>query len=394
MHLIPYEYFVGAYLGQSFRIKGLIHHESFSCCYELYAVEPIFQTSHVYEARAYRFQGIAYRERKYRLRNFKRCQSNRFCELSLDQGGKRWVISRCGSKNEEETHISSVSSRATGKETPAISSCDKGDLSNSPSQIPTTEISKQVDRVRERTRSHAPNNTGNVIPDSTDPHGVRRASPLEVRIDSVQTKLEESATMSDVGTLVVAKGSAADSSSSSDPAKKQKTPILPLPDVKGKASAATSESRQQKSPEQRGKRNERRRRAQQVRRMLKSDKPNPEPTPRTFMQWEKSEVRTLLYKQELTLKATHQAELERQAGAMTLRHQAELKWQAEAMTLRHQAELERQAKAINLRHQERFQGLYDLMNLRVLEQKLKSSQIRRLIADQAVVRGGIMSLLD
>ena len=39
------------------------------------------------------------------------------------------------------------------------------------------------------------------------------------------------------------------------------------------------------------------------------------------MQWEKSEVRRLLYKQELTLKSAHQAELQKQAAIVNQRHQ-------------------------------------------------------------------------
>ncbi len=91
---------MGACLGRSFRLKGLIRAEP---SYELYAVEPMFKTSQTYEARAYTFQGLKYEERKYRMRQFKRCQGNRFCEQSLEQGGKKWVVSRrmMTGKNEE-----------------------------------------------------------------------------------------------------------------------------------------------------------------------------------------------------------------------------------------------------------------------------------------------------
>ena len=64
----------------------------------------MFETSQTYEARAYLFKGLKPEEQKYRRRHFKRCQGNRFYEQSLEQGGKKWVVSRCvmASKNEKE----------------------------------------------------------------------------------------------------------------------------------------------------------------------------------------------------------------------------------------------------------------------------------------------------
>ena len=278
------------------------------------------------------------------MRHFRRCQGNRFCEESLNQGGKRWVVSRCGSKNEEEVLIPSSSTRASCKRVP-VPSCDRGNLSDSPSPISTTKIPEKFDRVKERTRSHTPNNTGNVIQKSKDAHQAKQFSRLQSQVDSVQIKLKGSAILSDVDTLVVAEGSAT-GSSSSRLAKCQETPILYLPDLKGKARDATCGSRKEKSPEQRERRKERRRRAQQIRRTMKSDKQNSEPTPRVFMQWEKSEVRNLLYKQELTLKSAHQAALQKQAATMTERYQAELQKQAATMNERYQAELQKQSATI------------------------------------------------
>lgn len=322
----------------------------------------MFQTSQVYEARAYDFQGLKYEERKYRMRHFRRCQGNRFCEEFLNQGGKRWIVSRCGSRNEEEVLIPSSSTRASCKKVP-VPSCDKGNLSDSPSPISTTEIPEKLDRVKEQTRSHTPNNTGNVIQKSKDAHQAKRSSRLQSQVDSVPIKLKGSAILSDVDTLVVAEGSVTDSSSSRL-AKCQETPILYLPDLKGKARDAACGSRKEKSPEQRERRKERRRRAQQIRRMMKSDKQNSEPTPRVFMQWEKSEVRNLLYKQELTLKSAHQAALQKQAATMNERYQAERQEQAAPMNERYQAELRKQSATMNERYQAKLQKQSATMNKR------------------------------
>ena len=200
--------------------------------------------------------------------------------------------------------------------------------------MPTTQIPEQVERVRDPIRSHMPNNIGVATQESMDAHQGKRSSPLQSQVDSVQLKLKDSTTLSDVDMLVVAESSAAGSSSSRG-AKDQKRTILPLPDLTEKDSGATSESRKPKSPEQRERRKERRRRAQQVRRMMKSDRGNSEPTPRVFMQWEKSEVRDLLYKQELKLKSAHEAELRRQ-----------LQKQAALLNRRHRDEVQKQASRI------------------------------------------------
>lgn len=168
--------------------------------------------------------------------------------------------------------------------------------------------------------NHTSNNIRNIIQESMDAHRAMRPSRLQSRADSVQINLEGSATLGDDDTPVVAEGSAT-ASSFSRPANGQETPILPLSHHKGKAGDSTSGSRKQKSPEQLERKKERRRRAQQVRRMINSDKQNQETTPRVFMQWEKSEVQRLLYKQELTLKSAHQAELQKQAAILKQRDQ-------------------------------------------------------------------------
>ena len=69
---MPYESFIGIRLG-SFRLNSLIRAGS---CYDLYAVEPLFETSQTYEARAYLFRSLKSDEQKYPRRNFKRCQRN------------------------------------------------------------------------------------------------------------------------------------------------------------------------------------------------------------------------------------------------------------------------------------------------------------------------------
>lgn len=88
----------------------------------------MFETSQIYEARVYVFQGLKYEERKYRMRHFKRCQGNRFCEQSLEQGGKKWVVSRCGSKNKEEVLVPSPPPPASYKRKPVVASCDKEEI--------------------------------------------------------------------------------------------------------------------------------------------------------------------------------------------------------------------------------------------------------------------------
>lgn len=281
----------------------------------------MFETSQIYDARAYVFQGLKYEERKYRTRHFKRCQSNRFCEQSFEHEGKKWVVSRCNSKNEEAVPVPSPSPPATCKKIPVVPSCDEGKPSGSPSQIPTTEVPEQLDWVRGRMRKYTPNNIRNIMQESMDEHWAIHLSRLQSRADSEKIDHDWSATLGYDVTLVVAEGSTTASSSFPRPEEGQKTPILPFRYHKEEADDSTSGSRKRKSPQQLERRKERRRRAQQVKRMTKSDKQNREPTPRVFMQWGKSEVQRLLYKQELKLKSAHQAELQKQAAIMNQRDQ-------------------------------------------------------------------------
>lgn len=323
-HLVTYESFIGARLRRSFRLTGPIRTES---CYDLYAVEPMFKTSESYEARAYTFQGLKYKERKYRMRHFSRCQGNSFCELSLEQGGKKWVVLRCASKKEKEVLFPTCSPHVSSKESSKVSSCNKGESSGSQSQIPATEVSKQLHRAKERMRDHAPENTRKITQQPVGAHQAMQLSRTELQADFVQTNPDESEVSSDADPPKAAKGSAA-ASSPLRPTNGPRPSTLPLPNSQDRARDSKSGSRGQKSPEQRERRRERRRRAQQVRRMIKSDAQGREPTPRVFMQWEKSEVQRLLHKQRRTLELAHGAELQRQAAIMKQRdqeHQEELR---------------------------------------------------------------------
>ena len=312
----------------------------------------MFETSQIYEARAYLFQGLKPEEQKYRRRHFKRCQGNRFCEQSLEQEGKKWVVSRCvmTSKNEKEVLLLSPSPLARCKEIPVVSSCYEGNLSDSTSQIPTTAVPEQLNRVRESTINHTPNNVCNIAQESTDAYGAMRRSGGQPRADSVQIRLEGPGTLVEDGTPVVAEGSAV--ASSSRPAKGQETRRNIFPHHKEKADGdSTSGSNKQKSPQQLERRRERRRRAQQTRRLMKSEKQDREPTPRVFMQWEKSEVQRWLYKQELTLKSAYRAELQKQEIALKSAYRAELQRQEIALKSAHQTELRKQALELMSAHQ-------------------------------------------
>ena len=324
----------------------------------------MFETPQTYEARAYLFHGLKPEEQKYQRRHFKRCQGNRFCEQSLEQGGKKWVISRCvkTSKNEKEVLVLSPSAPVSCKGIPVVPSCYEGKPPDSPSRIPTTAVPAQLNRVRESTRNYTPNNVRNIAQESMDAYRAMRRSGGQLRADSVQVSLEGSGTLVEDGTPVVAEGSAvassSSSSSSSRPTNGEETRITPIPHHKGKADGdSTSGSHKQKSPEQLERRRERRRRAQQNRRLMKSEKQDREPTPRVFMQWEKSEVQRLLYKQELTLKSAHQTELQKQEIALKSAHRAELQRQEIALKSIHQA----QQAALKARDQKHLEEIGSML---------------------------------
>ena len=287
-------------------------------------MEPLFETSQTYEARAYLFRGLKSDEQKYRRRNFKRCQRNRFCEQSLEQGGRKWVISRC---------IMNI---------PVEPSCYGKKPSVSPSQIPTTAVPEQFDRVREPTGSYTSSNIRNIAHEYMDASRAMRPPRVQVRADSSQINFVGLEALDENDTPVVAKDSAV-ASSSPGSGNSHVTLITHSPYHKEKADCdSTSGPRKRKPPEQLERRRERRRRAQQIRRLMMTDKQNKEPTPRVFMQWEKSEVQRLLHKQELALKSAHQAELQKQELTIKSALQAELLEQKFTLKSAHQAELRKQ----------------------------------------------------
>ena len=303
----------------------------------------MFETSQDYEARAYMFQGLKSEERKYRIRNFNRRQGNRFFVQSLEQGGRKWVISSYGSRKEEKVLVPSPSAHSSYKETPVVSSGNKRKTSGSRLQIPMTEARSQFDWERREMAIHMPNNIRNISQGSVNAHW------------AMGSNLGGSAILSDADTRIIAEDSAI-ALSSPRVAKGQETPILPpFSYHEEKAAGSASGTRKPKSTEQLERRKERRRRAQQVRRMIKSDKQNPEPQPGVFMQWEKSEVRSLLHRQELTLQSAHQAKLQEQEFTLKSAHQAELQKQERTLRWAHQAELQEQRFELKSAHQVELQ---------------------------------------
>ena len=318
----------------------------------------MFETSQTYEARAYMFQGLKYEERKYRLRQFKRCQGNRFCEQSLEQGGKKWVVSRCmmTGKNGEEVLLRFPSPSASCKKLLVVPSCHDGKRSNLPSQIPTTAIPNQLDQAKESMSNQTPNDIQKVTSNSLDAHRAMRAAPTQSKACLVGTSLARLKTVGEDRIPVLAEDSAIDPRTSSRPSSDQEVSMLPsFHNKENAAGDSTSGSRKQKSPEQVQRRRERRRRAQQIRRMMNSDKQSEELTPRVFMQWEKSEVQGLLYKQELALKSAHQAELQKQELRFKSGHQAEFQKKEPKLKSAHQAKLQQQELRLKSAHQAELQ---------------------------------------
>lgn len=256
-HLIPYESFNGAFLGQSFRIQCLVSVES---CYDLYAVEPLFATSHTYEARGYTFQGLKNKERNHRMRHLKRCSGNRFFKQSLDQGGKKWVILECATTSKYEESVPLPSSDVlTGHMEPSLTPDQRAMQTRaSPSKISRSEQVDRLEQVRELTALGSP------------------PSP------SIRDR---------------------------------KAPVLAMSHREGDTRAPQSKKSARKSPAQLERRRERQRHGRQVRKMLKTKEQNLESTPRVFMQWEYREVRRLLYKQSLNF----EAKLQRQSALLLQR---------------------------------------------------------------------------
>ena len=299
----------------------------------------MFETTQTYEARAYTFQGLKSEERKYRMRHLKRCQGNRFCYQFLEQGGRKWVISSYGSREEETVLTPSPSPHASYKETALISSGDKRKPSGLQVQDSTTEAPEQLNWESGRTG----NQTSKNVQSTTQGYlNVPRA---------IRLNFTGWTTLSDANTPVAAADSATASSNTSG-TNGQEPPIVTFPYNEEKAGDSAFKTRKQEPKIQLERRKERRRRAQQVRRMMNSDKQNLVPQPRVFMQWEKSEVRRLLHKQESTLQSAYQAELQKLELTLRSTHKAELQKQELALHSTHEAQLQELRLALNSAHQE------------------------------------------
>ena len=308
----------------------------------------MFETAQNYEARAYTFQGLKSEERKYRVRNFKRCQGNKFCEQTLEQGGRKWIISSHGSK-EEEVLKPSPSSRSSYRETALISSSDKRRPSGSRSQSPTIVALEQLDREQGRKGVQTLTSISKIAQRSVK--GPRAMRP----------NYEGLANLSEPNPPAVAAGSAT-ASCPTRAINGQETPILSLPYDEEESGGSPFGARKQKSKEQLERRKERKRRAQQVRQMMKFDEQDLELQPRVFMHREKSEVRRLLHKQELTLHSAHKAELDKKELTLHSAYQAKLQEQKLALRSAHQAELQEQERVLSWAHQAALQTQWRLLH--------------------------------
>jgi hypothetical protein len=96
---LPYENFVGAVIGASFRILKFLRSENHG---DVYAVEDLSPTANRYEAKAYTLRGLPERTRNYRVRNLKKLTSKPSFICTFDQQGRKFVINRLGEKLEEE----------------------------------------------------------------------------------------------------------------------------------------------------------------------------------------------------------------------------------------------------------------------------------------------------
>ena len=211
--------------------------------------------------------------------------------------------------------------------------------SDPPSQIPTIAVPEKLDRVQK----------------SMEAYQTMRSSRTQLREDSIQVNFEGSGTLGENDTPVVAEGSKIACSYSHSTNGKE-TPITLFPYHKEKADVdSTSGSRKPKSPKQLELKRERRRRAQQVRRLMKSDRQNKEPTPRVFMQWEKSEVQRLLSRQEHTFKSAHRAELQKQELTLKSAHREELQKQEFTLKSAHQEEHQKQELTLESAHRAELQ---------------------------------------
>ena len=105
--VLPYENFIGAILGGTFRILKFLRSENHS---DVYAVEDLSSTNIRYEAKAYVLRGVPQRTRDYRIRNLKKLASKPTFIYSFDQLGRKFVINRLEGKGEEAPTTSPQSS--------------------------------------------------------------------------------------------------------------------------------------------------------------------------------------------------------------------------------------------------------------------------------------------
>ncbi|KAH0542889.1 hypothetical protein FGG08_002749 [Glutinoglossum americanum] len=94
---IPYENFVGAILGSTFRMLGILRSESHG---DVYAVGDLSPSPDRYEAKSYILHGIPQKLYKYRVRNLKKLAAKPLFICSLDQNGRKFVINRLDKKVE------------------------------------------------------------------------------------------------------------------------------------------------------------------------------------------------------------------------------------------------------------------------------------------------------
>lgn len=97
--LLPYENFIGAVLGGSFRILKFLRSENHG---DVYALEDLSSTSTRYEAKAYTLRGLPQNVRAYRVRNLKKLTNKPSFICSFDQNGRKFVINKLGERGEGE----------------------------------------------------------------------------------------------------------------------------------------------------------------------------------------------------------------------------------------------------------------------------------------------------
>jgi hypothetical protein len=88
---IPYENFIGAILGASFRFLALERSENHG---DVYLVEELNHSDNKYEAKAYLLHGIPKKLYDYRIRNLKKLARKPSFACSINQYGKKFIVSK------------------------------------------------------------------------------------------------------------------------------------------------------------------------------------------------------------------------------------------------------------------------------------------------------------